>query len=242
MTAAILPDQQAPHDTAGARVFKLAAVLGMHIALLGWLLQTAPALPPMNPAVPVHVRIIETTPPSPPPPLPPQVSQPEPPKPVAIAPKPLAQPARPAARTAPAPRPVLAAAPESASSPAPFTVAPQPAAQARQEAAAAQPSPSSTSVVAATPARFDADYLQNPAPAYPAVSKRLREEGTVLLMVRVSPKGEAERVQIQQGSGFARLDEVAIKTVQQWRFVPARQGAETIAANVVVPIVFRLDS
>ena len=70
----------------------------------------------------------------------------------------------------------------------------------------------------------------------------MREEGTVLLLVRVSAKGEAERIQVQQGSGFARLDDVAVKTVQQWRFVPARQGAETVAANVIVPIVFRLDS
>jgi len=137
---------------------------------------------------------------------------------------------------------VLAAPAEKAPSSAPFAVAPQPPAQARQEAPAVQqPAPAAPAPVA-TPASFDADYLQNPAPAYPAVSKRMREEGTVLLLVRVSPRGEAERVQIQKGSGFARLDDVAVKTVQQWRFVPARLGAETVAANVVVPIVFRLDS
>lgn len=92
-----------------------------------------------------------------------------------------------------------------------------------------------------TPARFDAEYLQNPAPAYPSISKRMHEEGTVLLLVLVSSDGEAERVGIRQGSGYARLDEVAVKTVQQWRFVPARRGDEAVAASIVVPIVFRLD-
>ena len=211
----------------------------MHIALLGWLVQLSPASPPVFPVTPMHVRIIEPVPPPLLLPLPPRA---EPPKPVATAPKPLAQPTRPVARPTPAPRPVLAAAPESAPSSTPFTVAPQAAVQAKQEVAVAQPSPPAAPVAVATPARFDADYLQNPAPAYPAVSKRLHEEGTVLLLVRVSAKGEAARVQIQQGSGFMRLDEVAVKTVQQWRFIPARQGVEAVAASVVVPIVFRLDS
>jgi len=53
--------------------------------------------------------------------------------------------------------------------------------------------------------------------------------------------GSAENVQIKQSSGFARLDEAAAAAVRQWRFVPARRGAEPIAASVMVPIVFRLE-
>lgn len=237
MTTATLSDLQEPRESAGARAFKLAAVLGMHIGLLAWLMQLSPAPATVAPPMPMQVRMIEATPPAP------QPMRTEPPKTVAAAPKPAVQPKPAAVRPAPAPRQVLAAAPQSAPGPAPFTVAPQYAAPVKQDAPAAQPSPPPAAPAAvATPARFDADYLQNPAPAYPAVSKRLREEGTILLLVRVTAKGEAERVQIQQGSGFTRLDEVAIRTVQQWRFVPARHGAEAIAANVVVPIVFRLDS
>lgn len=221
-------------------MLKFAVVLGIHVGLLAWLLHATPALPPPPAPRPMDVRIVEMTPPPKPP-------QPEAVKPAVVPPAPLPQPKRQAVRPAPAvqPRPVLAAPPVSTPAPNSFAVAPQPAAaQARQDAPAVQqaapPAPAPAAV--ATPARFDADYLQNPAPAYPAVSKRMREEGTVLLLVRVSAKGEAERIQVQQGSGFARLDDVAVKTVQQWRFVPARQGAETVAANVIVPIVFRLDS
>ncbi len=78
-------------------------------------------------------------------------------------------------------------------------------------------------------------------PAYPTLSKRLLEEGRVLLLVAVTAKGAVESVQIQQSSGFPRLDNAALEAVRQWRFVPARRGEEPIAASVVVPIVFRLE-
>ena len=40
-------------------------------------------------------------------------------------------------------------------------------------------------------ARFDADYLQNPKPKYPALSRRLGEEGKVVLRVRAERAGAA---------------------------------------------------
>ncbi|MDR2625069.1 MAG: energy transducer TonB [Zoogloeaceae bacterium] len=91
-----------------------------------------------------------------------------------------------------------------------------------------------------TEARFDAAYLKNPKPPYPATSRRLREEGTVHLRVRVLPSGEADQVEIQRSSGFSRLDDSAYKTVLAWRFVPGRQGGEAIISWVVVPIRFNL--
>lgn len=91
-----------------------------------------------------------------------------------------------------------------------------------------------------SPAGFDADYLNNPAPVYPAAARRAGEQGRVLLLVKVSPQGQAEQVELRQGSGFSRLDEAAMTAVRQWRFVPARRGDEPIAASVIVPITFRL--
>lgn len=102
--------------------------------------------------------------------------------------------------------------------------------------AATPPAPS----IIVTEARSDADYLQNPAPAYPLLSRKLAEEGEVLLQVEVSAMGTASHVQIKQGSGYPRLDQVALNTVRQWRFVPARQGDTAVSASVMVPIVFRL--
>lgn len=239
VTAAILDYKDEAGEPSGARALKLAVVLGLHVAALAWLAEMSPTLAPVPPVVPMNVRIIDVPPPA----QPPRVEAPKPlPKPA----EPLAQPKRPVVRPAPAPKapPVLAARPDSTPTTTPFAVPPQPAPTPRQEAPATQvtapvaPAPS----LVATPARFDADYLQNPAPAYPPVSKRLHEEGTVHLLVRVSANGSAERVQVKQSSGSLRLDEAAVKTVQQWRFIPARMGNEAVAASVVVPIVFRLDS
>jgi len=91
-------------------------------------------------------------------------------------------------------------------------------------------------------ARFDADYLQNPRPAYPAASRRMGEQGKVWLRAHVLPNGNTDNVEIKQSSGSPRLDSAALEAVKRWRFVPARQGGEAVAAWVVVPISFSLES
>jgi protein TonB len=92
-----------------------------------------------------------------------------------------------------------------------------------------------------TAPRYDAAYLNNPAPAYPALSRRLGEEGKVLLKVRVSAEGTALAVNLEKSSNFGRLDEAARAAVSRWRFVPARRDDEPVESSVVVPLVFRLD-
>ena len=201
------------------RAFNFTIVIGMHAAAVIWLLHAQSRTPSEPAAVRMDVRTLELPPP-------------EPPKPVVDPPKPQ----RPAIRRPESvtPPPVLTAVPSADPAPATaFAVPPQPP--------AAAPAPPAPEPAPLTAARFDADYLQNPPPAYPALSRRLREEGTVLLLVRVSAGGNAENVQIKQSSGFPRLDEAALGAVRQWRFVPARRGTEPIAASVVVPITFRLE-
>jgi len=92
------------------------------------------------------------------------------------------------------------------------------------------------------PPRFDADYLDNPAPAYPSLSRRLREEGTVRLRVYVERDGAPGQLEVQQSSGYPRLDAAALTTVKRWRFVPARRGEAAVAGWVIVPISFQLRS
>ena len=90
-------------------------------------------------------------------------------------------------------------------------------------------------------ARFDADYLRNPAPPYPALSKRMGEDGKVILRVSVTPHGSADSVEIKTSSGSPRLDESARKTVQNWKFIPAKRGETTVQSWVLVPIIFKLE-
>lgn len=91
-----------------------------------------------------------------------------------------------------------------------------------------------------TQPRFDADYLNNPKPAYPSMSKRLGEEGQVLLRVLVGQEGGAEQIEVLRSSGFTRLDEAARVAVSKWRFVPAKVGSNATQAWVQVPVTFEL--
>nr|MBL8412456.1 energy transducer TonB [Dechloromonas sp.] len=143
-------------------------------------------------------------------------------------------------RQAPTPRPVLAMQPEQATAPTSFTVPATPTAPA--PAAPSAPTPSAAPVAAISAARFDAAYLNNPKPNYPPISRRLGEEGKVLLRVKVAADGAATEVDLEKSSSFERLDEAARQVVARWRFVPAKRGDQAIEASVIVPIVFRLDS
>lgn len=169
------------------------------------------------------------------------VAPPEPPKPPALRlpPKKVQQPVRPSPR----PAPVLAAVARADAAPASFVVPLAPA----EPAPAAPVDPSSVIAAPAAPPAppaplvlpvFNANYLENPAPQYPPASRRMGEQGQVMLRVYVSPKGRAERVDIKTSSGFDRLDRAAIDAVQSWRFVPARRGEEVVAAWVLVPVSF----
>lgn len=87
----------------------------------------------------------------------------------------------------------------------------------------------------------DADYLQNPRPAYPSISKRLGEQGKVLVRVFIGLDGNAQKAEIKQSSGYDRLDQVAVATVQKWRYVPGKRGGVAEAMWFVVPINFVLE-
>jgi protein TonB len=89
--------------------------------------------------------------------------------------------------------------------------------------------------------RLDAAYLQNPPPVYPPLARRMGEQGRVFLRVRVAADGLAQQVELKTSSGSPRLDHAALDTVKRWRFVPARQGDQAVAAWVVVPISFSLE-
>ena len=126
---------------------------------------------------------------------------------------------------------------------APFAVSATPdtvAATPAPVAAAGDGRPPTASVFATAP-RFNAAYLHNPVPVYPPSSRRLGEEGKVLLHVKVSPAGQPVAVDLERSSNFERLDEAARHAVARWRFVPAKRGDEAVEGSVIVPIVFRLD-
>lgn len=136
-------------------------------------------------------------------------------------------------RQIPIPQATPLAAPAETPAPTPIAVAPAPT-------PVAAPAPAVVPAAAPSQPRFDADYLDNPKPAYPAISRRLNEQGRVMLRVHVAADGSASEVQLQASSGSSRLDQSALDTVRRWKFVPARLGKDPVAAWVLVPIAFTL--
>lgn len=213
----------------------IAAAVALHAIVIALLLQLEPVRSAITAAMPITVSLIS-------PPKPVVEPKPLPPKPK---PKPRVQ----RLKRVPKP-PVITAAPEVSAEwlapspprpealppiemPAPVAVAPAPA------PVAAPPAPPPPPL---TPPSFNAAYLNNPAPSYPALSRRIGEEGRVLLRVHVSEQGLATQVQLRTSSKHPRLDEAALEAVRRWRFVPARRGDQPVAAWVLVPISFSLRS
>ena len=86
-----------------------------------------------------------------------------------------------------------------------------------------------------------ADYLNNPAPAYPPLSRRLGEQGRVVVRVLIGTDGTASQAEIRSSSGFERLDQAALQTVLKWRYVPGKRAGVPEAMWFNVPINFVLE-
>lgn len=198
----------------------LGFVVIAHVAVLA-LLVSLRVVPVSLPLPPLMVSLV-TPPPEPLAPEPLAKTVPPQPKPVARQERPLPAPTPPvlaAETSSPAPAPAIERVIESP--PSPPIAAPGPAASV-------------------APPRFDADYLDNPRPVYPPLSRRMGEEGRVVLRVFVEASGLPSQIEVRTGSGSERLDRAAAAAVWRWKFVPARQGAEAVGAWVLVPIVFTL--
>ena len=82
--------------------------------------------------------------------------------------------------------------------------------------------------------------LDNPKPPYPLMSRRLNEEGKVVLNVCVSLTGLVEKLKLEKTSGYQRLDDIALETVKKWKFIPAKNHDRDINACYLLPVQFIL--
>ncbi|HEV2563358.1 MAG TPA: TonB family protein [Rhizomicrobium sp.] len=74
---------------------------------------------------------------------------------------------------------------------------------------------------------------------YPPVSRRLGEEGSVLVKYVITETGEVSNPSVQKSSGYARLDEAATQCVKDWRFKPATQGGRAIATSSQANVIYK---
>ena len=77
-------------------------------------------------------------------------------------------------------------------------------------------------------------------PPYPESARRQGAQGTTRLRFEVLATGGVGQVVVDQSAGHPDLDRAAIEAVRQWRFEPARRGAEPVTVWVTLPVRFEL--
>ncbi|MBX9961242.1 MAG: energy transducer TonB [Burkholderiaceae bacterium] len=210
------------------RLLIVTGVILLHVAVL-WALQAGLMRRGVEIIVPGEILSEFISPPAPPAP------QPQTP-----APQPVKQEVKPAVK--PTPNPPLPA-PTSEPSPVVAPAAPAPTQPAIEASTVA---PTAAAPQAPAPARIelpssDAAYLNNPKPAYPALSRRLGEQGKVVVRVLIGVDGTAQQAEIRTSSGYDRLDQAALATVRSWRYVPGKRNGTAEAMWFNVPINFVLE-
>ena len=227
------PDRFAPAGGVSRNAVIVGSVVALHVVGI-WALQSGLVRKAAEVIVPAELLSEFIAPPAPPRMAPPPPAPPPPPTPAPKAPP----------KVAPRPAPMPVAVADATPAPAAPTgiATPQPPAPP-VDAPAVQPSPAPAPPA---PPRIelpssDAAYLNNPRPSYPAISKRMGEQGKVVLRVLIGTDGVPQKVEVNQSSGFDRLDRQAQDAVMRWRFVPGKRNGVPEAMWNLVPVNFVLE-
>lgn len=196
-------------------------VVGIHVGALAAVVMSPSSPKPIEIIQPTIQGVLVMAEPEPVPE--PIIQEPPPPEPK-VEPKPQPKP-KPIPKAPPSERAVKAPEPE----PIPTPVKP-----------VAEPKPAPTQPAPVIPPRADAGQLSNPAPTYPSLSRRLREEGVVLLEILIKADGSVGELKLKNSSGHKRLDDTALKAVATWRYQPATQGGKAIDYWYEQPVEFTL--
>lgn len=208
----------------------VAVVTAVHLLALWGLLQVSAVQEAVRQVAPMVVDFITiATPPKPQPPPPP----------------------RPQPKPQPKPPPVIAAPPTPAPpTPPVFVVPPPPPEPVPVPAPTAPPAPPAPVVPPAPPAPPATPrvipvgrvaYLTPPPIEVPLASRRLGEQGTVVLRVLVGTDGLPKSVTVQRSSGHARLDEQALWAMKRARFKPQTEDGVAIEWIVIAPLQYEIE-
>jgi len=211
--------------------FGFALVLAAHVGVLAWLYQQRIVQVPRS-LEPLFVHFVTPEAPKPKPPEPVRI---EPPKPrVERKPRPIEPPPQPEQIVVEAPpvSPQEPLAPPPPPAPpvveAPVFVAPPPV---------EVPKPVGPVTLAA---ELSLSCPERSPPAYPLLSRRLKEEGRVLVRVELDEQGRVSAARIEKPSGSQRLDEAALAAVRTWRCTAARRDGKPARAVALQPFDFVL--
>lgn len=89
--------------------------------------------------------------------------------------------------------------------------------------------------------KIDKRFERRLKPEYPPTSKRLGEEGLVVVECLVNAEGKCQEVKLKTTSGFPRLDEAVLKHAPRaWRFTPGTEDGKPTSMWVTVPMRFKV--
>jgi serine protease Do len=106
--------------------------------------------------------------------------------------------------------------------------------------ASACPAPATSTTGSARPRPASQSNSASLAAYWPDQSKRLGEEGTVMVAVRVSATGCVTGISIVGHSGSDMLDDTVIKYAETIEFVPAGLEGKPTESQVMLPVEFKL--
>jgi len=205
----------------------LVVVLGCHLAALALTVahsnESVPEPETITPPTIVGIML-----------APPPVAQPQP------KPKPLPEP-KPEPKQKPTPLPKVSSKPLPKAPPSEKAIsAPkvQPAPVTKTKATPIKTAPAEPAI---QPPSADAQGLNNKAPLYPQLSRKKKEQGTVLLLIFVKVDGTVGEIKLKTSSGFTRLDQAAKQAVKRWQFQPALKDGKPIDFWYELPLKFRLN-
>jgi len=82
--------------------------------------------------------------------------------------------------------------------------------------------------------------IKNPAPHYPSLSRRLNEEGLVVLKIQVHADGSVGKITVVEEPGYPRLVKATISAVKKSTFQPALKNGKAIEDTIVLRFRFKL--
>jgi protein TonB len=129
----------------------------------------------------------------------------------------------------------------SESEPVAPSIQPEPTPEPEPLAVAKPPAPQMPAGPVTLSSELSVACPQLNAPTYPALSRRLGEEGKLVLRVELDEKGHINQAQVVNSSGFKRLDEAAMAAVKTWRCTPPVRNGEPVRAVALQPFNFVLE-
>lgn len=217
-------------------------VVAFHVAVL-WAVQSGLLKRVVEVVVPAEILVEFVTPASPPP-APRATPQPKTPTKTVTTKQPTPPVPAPTPTVAPQPAPTPLAIAPSANTPAPSAATPAATAATQSNATGSSNAPAAPPAPPAPPKielpSSDADYLNNTKPAYPAISKRLGEQGRVVVRVFIDADGQPSQASVKQSSGFDRLDQASVETALKWRYAPGKRAGVAQGMWFDVPLNWQL--